>query len=66
LDDGAHCAVYVLQLCNKYGRESSVAIADQSDVMSETRQFSRVSDRLTTECIPFGDKAVDCGCCVKG
>jgi hypothetical protein len=34
--------------------------------MSETRQFSRVSDRLITECISFGDKALDCDRCGKG
>jgi hypothetical protein len=53
----------VLQLCNKFGRESSVAIADQSKVIPETCQFSRLSDRVATECTSFGDKALDCGGC---
>jgi hypothetical protein len=56
----------VLQLCNKFGRESSVAIADQSEVIPETCQFSRLSDRVATECISFGDKALDRGCCSEG
>jgi hypothetical protein len=63
LDNHAHRAVHVLQLCNKFGRESQVAIADQSEVIPETWQFSRLSDRVATDCISFGDKALDCGGC---
>jgi hypothetical protein len=62
----AHHAVHKLQLCNKFCRESSVAIADEGDVMPETHEFSRLSDRLTTECVSFGDKALDCSRCGKG
>ena len=35
-------------------------------MIPETCQFSRLSDRVATECISFGDKALDCGCCSEG
>jgi len=59
LDNGAQRTVHVLQLGNKFGRELSVAITDQSYVAHETRKFPRLSDRLTTKCVSFSDKALN-------
>jgi len=66
VDNGTQRIVYVLQLGNKVGRELSVAITDQSDVAHEIRKFPRLSDRPTTKCVSFSDKALDGACCGEG
>jgi len=63
LDDGSGRTVEELQLCDKFGRESSVAIANQGEVTPETCQLLLLSGRVATECISFGDKALDRGRC---
>ena len=66
MDDVAGRAVDVLQLSDKFGRESAVAIADQGEMTLEACQLALQSGRVVAECISLGDKAMDCVCCGEG